>query len=486
MALARPQSTLSDTSPPDSRPAVDPPLSATTTRLVRRLHFYAGVFVAPFLLIAAISGGLYALAPQAEKIIYRAQLHTDSTGPQHSLAEQIQAAARTHPDLAVSAVRPPASAGDTTQVLFTDPSLPESTRLAVFVDPVTLHVQGELPTFGSSGSLPVGTWIDGLHRNLHLGATGRLYSELAASWLWVIALAGLVLWALDRRKKRPRRNLRERVKRRHGLTGVTVLLVLLFLSATGLTWSQYAGKNVSDLRTALHWTQPSVDTSLGGAPAPTDPHAAHGSDQSMPGMDMSDDAAPAADPADVDTALALARSAGVGVDDAVEIGIPSTPDTAFTVSERRVPWQVSPNTAAVDPVHDRVVSVNYFADWPLAAKLANWGIAAHMGLLFGLVNQLVLFAVAVALCAMIVSGYRMWWLRRRRGAPRPGRAPTRGSLRRLPWPAIVGLIIATVAIGWFVPLFGLSLLAFFAVDLLLSGWARLRRRTAAQAEKAAA
>ncbi len=32
------------------------------------------------------------------------------------------------------------------------------------------------------------------------GRLGRNYSELAASWMWVIALAGLALWVMRRRE----------------------------------------------------------------------------------------------------------------------------------------------------------------------------------------------------------------------------------------------------------------------------------------------
>lgn len=49
---------------------------------------------------------------------------------------------------------------------------------------------------GTSGSLPLRTAIDQLHRSLLLGDPGRLYSELAASWLWVAAITGLGLWAI--------------------------------------------------------------------------------------------------------------------------------------------------------------------------------------------------------------------------------------------------------------------------------------------------
>ncbi len=424
--------------------------------MLHRLHFYAGVLVAPFLLIAAVTGALYALAPSVESVVYRHELRTDSTGQARSLADQIDAARAVRPTLQVAAVRPPAEQGDTTAVLFADPSLGDSERRAVYVDPVTLDVRGDLPVYGSSNALPMRQWLDRLHRDLHLGEPGRLYSELAASWLWVIVLAGLGLWFTRTRAARRRRGVgRARTVHRHAVIGVWISIGLIFLSATGLTWSTYAGQNVSDLRTALNWTTPATDTALPGA-APAAPsageHAGHdGHGASAPGDTSS--AVP-----QVDAAVALARSAGVG--SGVEVTLPSQAGTAYTVTEVRRPWQFSPDTVAVDPASDRVVSENRFADWPLAARLSNLGIALHMGLLFGVANQIVLFVLALALIAVIVLGYRAWWQRRNR------RAPAAGGLRAAPWPVSVGIALIAAAIGWFVPLLGWPLLAFVVIDVI--------------------
>ena len=159
-----------------------------------RLHFYAGVFVGPFLLVAALSGGLYAIAPTMEQFVYRSYLHTNSTGDALAVSDQVRAAEAQRPDLTVTAVRPAVEPGETTRVMFDDPTLGDSERHAVFIDPVTATSRGELTVYGSSGALPLRTWIDQLHRSLHLGEPGRIYSELAASWLWLIAVAGVLLW----------------------------------------------------------------------------------------------------------------------------------------------------------------------------------------------------------------------------------------------------------------------------------------------------
>ena len=91
-----------------------------------------------------------------------------------------------------------------------------------------------------------------------------------------------------------------------------------------------------------------------------------------------------------------------------------------------------------------------------------------MGILFGLLNQVVLLGLAIALATVIVYGYLMWWERRpARGSHRIPRPPLRGTWRRVPPAAAIAVVAATVVVGWFVPLLGLSLLAFLVVDVVV-------------------
>jgi uncharacterized iron-regulated membrane protein len=165
--------------------------------LVLRLHFYAGLLVGPFLLVATVTGVLYVLTPQLESWLYSEQLHVPPTAQQIPLADQVRAAEATEPGGELDAVRPAPEPGATTRVLFDD-DLGESERRTVFVDPGTGEVKGSLVSYGTSGVLPLRMTIDQLHRNLLLGEPGRLYSELAASWLWVVALGGVARWRARR------------------------------------------------------------------------------------------------------------------------------------------------------------------------------------------------------------------------------------------------------------------------------------------------
>ncbi|MFG2333697.1 PepSY-associated TM helix domain-containing protein [Streptomyces sp. NPDC048604] len=437
--------------------------------LVLRLHFYAGVLVAPLLLIAATSGLLYALSFQAEKFVYAHELTVPEGEGTVPLSQQVHAAKKVNPDGTVTAVWPSAEPGATTRVLMADPDMEEGKSLAVFVDPYTGEVRGQLASYGGSGALPLRTWLDELHRDLHLGELGRNYSELAASWLWVVALGGLALWIGRRRKAKRELFLPERgpkSRRRtlswHGAVGLWAVTGLVLLSATGLTWSRYAGENIDAVRSQLGGATPTVSAVIGagdGDAAGQEGHAGHGGGapaQAATGPDVG-----------IDKVLAAAREAGV--DGKLTVTLPAE-GKGYVVKETDTQFPVHLDSVAVNPADGTVMDELRFADHPLLAKLTRFGIDAHTGVFLGLANQLALAALALALILLIVWGYRMWWLRR------PGRPVARGAWRKVPPTMLLPLLAGTALAGWFVPMLGISLLVFLAVDGLLGLAARARAR----------
>ncbi|KJV03577.1 putative membrane protein [Rhodococcus sp. PML026] len=139
------------------------------------------------------------------------------------------------------------------------------------------------------------------------------------------------------------------------------------------------------------------------------------------------------------------------------------------MQEAKRDWPTRYDSVAVDAASGQVIDKVEFANWPLMAKMTNWTIDAHMGILFGLVNQILLALTAIGLIAVILRGYRMWWLRcptRARGI-RFGPPAKRGALRRMPpWAAVTAVVIAVI-LGWYMPLFGITLAVFVAVDVAL-------------------
>ncbi len=104
---------------------------AAWLNLLRRLHFYIGLFIGPFIFVAALTGTLYVATPQLENWLYHDALH--------GLAEDSAAAQR--PDcggrrsdqgnLRLLAVRPAPALGETTRIMFADPGLGESESRAI-------------------------------------------------------------------------------------------------------------------------------------------------------------------------------------------------------------------------------------------------------------------------------------------------------------------------------------------------------------------
>ena len=500
--------------------------------LLRRLHFYIGLFIGPFIFIAALTGALYVLTPQLENALYAHQLFTDSQGTEKSLAEQIRVAQTfIGPEAKITALRPAPTAGETTRVMFSTPGTTATT--AVFIDPHTTEIRGMLNVYGTSGVLPLRTWLDYLHQNLLLGDVGRNYSELAASWLWVASLGGLLLWATSRAPGRIKKGSRSRgqsllrYRYWHSTMGIILLVGLIFFSATGLTWSRWAGDNISSMRAHFGWMTPSVNTALtlpeaehAGHSLPDqttseDEHAGHNMSQgehaaqAMPGMRMSGDEhaehkmpgmampgdehaehkmagmAMPGDPALVasvtpeqfDRVVAAARAAGIAAGK-IEVRPAKLADTAWTVSEIDRRWPTQVDSVAVDPRDFSVIDKVEFAQFGLLAKLTRWGVDAHMGVLFGLPNQLILAAFALGLCVMIVMGYRLWWLRR--PAAGQGTHPAETLLyhwRQLSLSARFILTVFTVALAVSLPLMGISLLVMLLIDAVR--WTRANKRAIA-------
>ncbi|WP_455915944.1 PepSY-associated TM helix domain-containing protein [Pantoea agglomerans] len=478
--------------------------------LLRRLHFYIGLFIGPFIFVAAFTGALYVMTPQLENALYSHQLFTDSRGPERSLADQVRVAESfIGPQAKITALRPAPAAGETTRVMFTTPDGGSATT-AVFVDPQTLEVRGMLNVYGTSGVLPLRTWLDYLHQNLLLGDVGRNYSELAASWLWVASLGGLLLWATSRapgriKKGRSRGQSLLRSRYWHSTLGVALLLGLIFFSATGLTWSRWAGDNISSMRAHFGWLTPAVNTalrpnaeaaddSMPGMTMPADAHADHAmpgmdmpadahADHAMPGMNMPADehaehkqsgipmpdnpaASVSISPEQFDAVVHTARAAGISAGK-IEIRPTTRADKAWTVSEIDRRWPTQVDSVSVDPRSYALLDKVEFAQFGLLAKLTRWGVDAHMGVLFGLPNQLILAAFALGLCVMIVMGYRLWWLRR----PAAGQGPHPAETliyhwRQLSLSGRFAVSVVTVALALSLPLMGISLLVMLVIDAI--------------------
>lgn len=431
--------------------------------LARRVHFMAGLFVAPFLAVLALTGLAYAFTPQINDFRYADELYVDqSRGTTRSMADQVAAALATHPEAHVQSVIVPGDPDRTTQVVLGGvPGLEHGAdhfsaeALTVYVNPYTAAVNGELVTVNDRP--PAQVWLRELHGNLNLGDPGRLYSEFVASWLPIIVVGGAFLWVGQRRRRRSARALlvpsnsvtgRARSRSWHGALGLWLAVGLLGISITGLTWSTFAGERVDAAITALDGKTPRLN---------------------------SPDVAPRqrADVVTFDRAVASAREEGLQGQLTVT---PPEEGKPFTVSESDEGLPIRKSTVAVDPYSAEVTARQGWEDFPLPAKLTTLGVQAHSGTLFGLANQLALAALAVGALVLLVLGYRMWWQRRpvgRRSAAAP--APV---FRRVSRPLTAVIVVVCGGLAWAMPVFGFTLAGFLVADFGIRALGRRKARTA--------
>ena len=163
--------------------------------------------------------------------------------------------------------------------------------------------------------------------------------------------------------------------------------------------------------------------------------------------------------ADLDTAVAVAD--GEGLRHPMTVAVPADDAGTFSAIGYAFDDPTDERTVHVDQYGGTVRSTYGYDDYPVLAQVVSQGIALHEGRSLGLANMAVSALFCVGVIALCLTGPLMWWRRRprgrRTGAPR-GRMP----LRTTPW-----LAAGVIALGVFLPLFGLSLLVVLLLDHLV-------------------
>src|SRR6195952_968173 len=176
----------------DSTPT--PSLASARYRLLWRWHFYAGLFVMPFLIVLAITGTLYCFQPQIEPLLYHDRMTVDARAEPRLSREVL---------LAKATAAEPRSAPPATVVVNNDPrrsaefvfKLESGTSESVFIDPYSGAVLGRL-----SVENRLMKQIRNVHRGLLLGKTGEIGMELAGCWTLVMIGTGIALWGAGARQ----------------------------------------------------------------------------------------------------------------------------------------------------------------------------------------------------------------------------------------------------------------------------------------------
>jgi uncharacterized iron-regulated membrane protein len=438
---------------------------ATLYRTIWRWHFYAGLFVIPFILLLATTGSLYLFKPQID-----AWEESAWRGPPLAAGEgmaspdvQVAAAMAAAPGATLRSYRLPRAEGEPAVVWVDLPDAGGQRELFVAASGQVTAIVDPAQRWSN--------WLQRLHGSLLLGLPGGLLVETAASWAIVLILSGLYLWWPRGRGLAgvvwPRLNGGKRAAWRdlHAVTGFWVSGLALVLLVSGLPWTDGWASAFRMLRQQAGWVNQGPQDWKGGMTL--NDHGSHGDHGSaMPSV--SPPTRRVGGQQDFTSIAFLAQREALPFPVIIQppgapsrFGPPNGPDWKVSSEAQNRPLIRS---VTYNAQSGAVTGRQGFADKHPIDRVINYGIAWHEGQLFGWVNQLIGVLTGLALVTIAVSGTMMWWRRRvpGQGLDAPPLPPERGR----------ALMLLLVIPALLLPMMLASLLIVALVDFVLS-----RRRT---------
>lgn len=442
--------------------------STPNQRLYRafwRWHFYAGLFVIPFMLILAITGSIYLFKPQLDVLMYRSLMVVQPANTMVPYVQQVEAVQQSYPQAEITKVVPPTAPDRSTELQI---ATPDGRNLTVFVSPYTGQVLGDRNEDRNLQAI-----ARKLHGELMIGKWGDYLVELAACWGLVLLITGLYLWLPQRSFSIlgtliPRlwsQNRRIFWRDLHAVPGFYGALLIGFLILTGLPWSGFWGEtfaNVWGRFPAQMWDDIPQSTVLTGTlnqhgeqivpwaveqlPMPRSVVLVHSHGN---GSIQEHEAA-----IDLDTIVSLAQAKGAPP--GFSVSLPKEETGVYTVSAfPNDPTQEV--TMHIDQYSGQILADVRWQDYGWVPKAVEMGVAIHMGKYFGVSNQLLMLLACLILVLLCVSGIVMWW--KRRPAGKLG-APAM-SMDGNQWKAPLAIV---AVLGILFPLVGASLIVVAVIE----------------------
>ena len=227
-------------------------------RMIWRWHFYAGLFVLPFVLLLSASGSVYLFKPQIDR--WEERSFRMPVGGEVSPDRQLAKVMAAFPGARFHHYRLPERPGD--------PAMIEVGTAGGGEREVFVSAAGEV-----LGSLVpderISATVAKIHGTLLLGRWGDWLVESAASWAIVLILSGLFLWwprplALAGTLW-PRFSLRGRpfFKDLHRVTGFWIAGLVLVMLVSGLPWAGAWGTAFKWVRGELGLLEPAQAWKIG-------------------------------------------------------------------------------------------------------------------------------------------------------------------------------------------------------------------------------
>ncbi len=448
--------------------------SSRLYRAVWRWHFYAGLFVVPFLLILATSGLviLYVTGVAPEYGDWR---HVTPQGEALRVQVQADKALAAHPEGKITQYIAPW--GAEYPALFRV-ALDGGDRMLA-VNPYSGEIIQDVPQ--------ANTWnefMTNVHGELLIGGNGGpgdFVVEIAASLAVIMVVTGLYMWwprngRSFARAVIPQLSLQGRAfwKSLHESVGAWMSVLLLFFLLSGLAWAGIWGTRMTQAWStfpAAKWDN---------VPLSDATHASmnHGALAEVPwtleqtlmpasGSNAGVTGLPEGTPVVLESIVLLGRA--IGFDGRFQVAFPADEKGVWTLSRDSMSYDsvnpTSDRTVHIDQYTGKILADVKFADYPFFGKVMAVGIALHEGQL-GWWNVALNTLYCLSVIFIAVSGVVMWWKRRPVGQLGAPLYP-----REYRVPATVLVLGAVLSLAF--PLGGLAIVTFAIIDFFLP--ARLKQ-----------
>lgn len=387
-------------------------------------HFIAGVISLPFILILAITGGIYLFKGDYEKPKQESIKTVAVVGNPISYQKQWELAKKKIHKAPTAMVlsKNKEQATEFISGMF-------SHKKSLFINPYTGNVSGEISPHDSNMHT-----VRKLHGELLLGKFGTKIVELIASWMVVLIITGLYIWwpANGWNIKGffiPRFKAGKRILYRdmHAITGFWFSALLLLVLAGGFPWTDVFGDN-------FKWVQKTTNT---GFPSTWNGHQL----QSKPDANV----------LTLDQMVVIAEN--LNLEGEVQITLPQKETSIFSVSNTILSNLSAQKKYHFDQFSGKQILKHNWEDVGFLIRGRMWVMAFHQGE-FGAWNWWIMLSTAIALTVMCISGLISYLKRKRKGD---------WSIPNVPNTFKVGYILTAIIVllGIVFPLFGLSLLLLF-------------------------
>lgn len=393
-------------------------------------HFIAGLISLPFVILLAITGGVYLFKDNYE-------------APKQLHIKQVESVGKPVPfDKQWQLVKPLLHKPPFTMVVPVNKN--EATvfssgmfshKTSVYVNPYTAQVTGVISPKDSNMHT-----VRKLHGELLLGKFGTKIVELVASWMFVLIITGIYVFWPNKKEGlkgffRIRFNQGKRILYRdlHAVLGFWISVLLLATLAGGMPWTDVFGSNFKQLQKVTQtgfpktWSARGL-TSKGGGQAVS-----------------------------LDAMVALAKS--MNLKGEVSIGIPSSPKGVYSIYNTTFDLGAQKRFHFDQYSGKQLVNHNW-EDVGVLMRGRMWFMAFHQGQ-FGLWNWFLMLFVALLLAFVAIAALMSYLKRKKAGTWGVPKVPKSFKIG-------YGVVLLIIVLGIVFPLFGVSAVVIAAVEFWLS------------------